>query len=277
VSCLTNLPSPVSAAKRRSLAAVATTEPITTTELVVAMEPIFTTEDGANTEVTSPASTNTRETSNKGVRPNGSTNTEKKARQFVLTEAFDECVIEVACLKALAQERTQKLRKKYRVPRGAFEKAITKVCEKYKLERHEINLSTVLLRNKPGHKLKVKHHGAVSPMIGIEAHLLGPILHRAALRHPVSCAEGLELANSLFDGTQVQFDVMDWKRKNFKMGERDATFVNLGMQYWQNLCRRNEDIITAKKAVRFDSKRKDWCCWDNFRDMFGGGGVWRLA
>jgi hypothetical protein len=57
VSGLTDLPSPVSAATRRSLAAVATTESIATTELVVAMEPVFTTEDRGNTEDTSPAST----------------------------------------------------------------------------------------------------------------------------------------------------------------------------------------------------------------------------
>jgi hypothetical protein len=65
VSGLIEIPSPVLAATQRA------TEPIATTELVVAMEPVFTTEDGANTEVTSPASTNIHETSNKGFRPNG--------------------------------------------------------------------------------------------------------------------------------------------------------------------------------------------------------------
>jgi hypothetical protein len=29
-------------------------------------------------------------------------------------------------------------------------------------------------------------------------------------------------------------------------------------------------VITAKKAVRFDSKRDYWCRWDNFRDMYAG-------
>jgi hypothetical protein len=54
------------------------------------------------------------------------------------------------------------------------------------------------------------------------------------------------------------------------MGETDASFGGLGEKYWQNFCRRKEDVITAKKEVRFDSKRDDWCHWDNFRDMFGG-------
>jgi hypothetical protein len=30
-------------------------------------------------------------------------------------------------------------------------------------------------------------------------------------------------------------------------------------------------VITAKKAVCFDSKHDDWFRWDKFRDMYGGG------
>jgi hypothetical protein len=62
---------------------------------------------------------------------------------------------------------------------------------------------------------------------------------------------------------------MEWKNKHLTMSERDATFGSLGARYWQNFCRRNEDVITVKKAVRFDSKRDDWCCWDNLCHMYG--------
>jgi hypothetical protein len=225
VSGLTNLPSPVSAATRSA------TEPITTTELVATMEPVFTTEDGVNTEVTSPASTNTYEASNKGGHQHESTQAAIKASQSVYKESLYECTIEVTCIKALALERTQKLGKKRGVPRGAFEKTIKKVRERYKLTRHEIHLSAVLIRNKEGHKLKVEQRGAVSPMSGIEADLLGIILRRVALRQPVSCAEGLELANSLIDWTQTQVDLMEWGKKHLKMGKRDTMIGNLGTRY----------------------------------------------
>jgi hypothetical protein len=170
VSRLTDFPSPVSAATHRAA------EPITTTELVIAMEPVFTTEDGT-LPVTSPASTNTHDTSNKGGRPNGSTHTAMNVRQSFYTEALNESAIEVAFLEALSQERSQTLGKKCRLPRGAFDKAITKMCEKYKLERHEIHLHTELTRNKSGHTLK--HRGTVSSISCIEDHLLCIILRRA--------------------------------------------------------------------------------------------------
>jgi hypothetical protein len=108
------------------------------------MEPVFAPENRANTEVTSPASTTTHDTSNKGGRPNGTTDTARKARQCFFREALDECVIEVAYLKAVALDRTEKLGKKCCFPHVAFEKGIKRVCQKYKMEREDINLATVL-------------------------------------------------------------------------------------------------------------------------------------
>jgi hypothetical protein len=224
----------------------------------------------ANTPGSTTTSTNetvvTTTSSNKGGRPKGSTSSPAKARH--IDDATNECSIEIAYLKALDLEKCQKDGKTRRVPRGAFEKSISKICEKYNLERSEIKYNTVLSRNRTGHKLKVQHTGTLSPMVGIKAHLLGIILRRAALRHPVSCAEGLELANSLIEGTAHQLCLIEWKKKYLKKGELDVTFGFLGARYWQNFCRRNHDIIYAKKTVLFDSKRDDWCRYDNFSDMY---------
>jgi hypothetical protein len=101
-------------------------------------------------------------------------------------------------------------------------------------------------------------------MEGIEGHLLAAIIRRAVLRQPFSCAEGLELTNSLIEGTTTQLDIMSWKKANLKNGPDDDSFASLGTQYWQNFCRRNRNLISAKKAVIFDSKRDDWCRLDNF-------------
>jgi hypothetical protein len=36
----------------------------------------------------------------------------------------------------------------------------------------------------------------------------------------------------------------------------------------KNFCRRNATLISAKNDVRLDSKQDDWCCMDNFEDMY---------
>jgi hypothetical protein len=104
--------------------------------------------------------------------------------------------------------KMHKCGKTNRVHRRTLEKVIDKVCVKYNIERNEIQIETALSRNRVGRKLKVNHRGTESPMAGIEGHLLAAIICRAALRQPVSCAEGLKLANSLIEGTSTQLDLM---------------------------------------------------------------------
>jgi hypothetical protein len=69
-------------------------------------------------------------------------------------------------------------------------------------------------------------------MIGIEANLLAAILRRAALRQPVSCGEGLKLANSTIEGTESQVALMEWNKNHLNNGPQDDTFVTLGQRYW---------------------------------------------
>jgi hypothetical protein len=45
-------------------------------------------------------------------------------------------------------------------------------------------------------------------------------------------------------------------------------FGSLGTRYWQNFCRHNRNLISAKKAVIFDSKRDDWCRLGNFEHVY---------
>jgi hypothetical protein len=35
-----------------------------------------------------------------------------------------------------------------------------------------------------------------------------------------------------------------------------------------NFCKRNADVITSKKAIRFDSKRDDWCPLECFVHVY---------
>jgi hypothetical protein len=149
-----------------------------------------------------------------------------------MTDATDECAIQIANRKSMAMYKMHACGKTCCVPRGTFEKVIEKVCDKYNIERSDIQMATALSRKKFGRKLKVKHCGTESPMTGIEGHSLATTLRRAALHQPVSCAEGLELANSLIEGTPTQLNTMDWKKENLKNAPYDDLFGSLGTHYW---------------------------------------------
>jgi hypothetical protein len=188
----------------------------------------------------------------------------------LVEEALDECAVEISSLEYTAAANSDRIGKKCCVPRGFYEKAVRKVCKKYDLEMSELSMETALSKTNFGRKLKVKHRGTQSPMIDMEAHLLAAILRRAALRQPVTCGEGRVLANSTSEGTEAQIRLMDLKKNNLKNGPHDDTFGTLGQRYWQNFCRRNAGVIASKKAVRFNSKRYDWCRLENFADIYDG-------
>jgi hypothetical protein len=71
------------------------------------------------------------------------------------------------------------------------------------------------------------------------------------------CAEGLELANSMIEGTKTQLNLMAWKRTHLKNGPTYYSSGSLGPHNWQSFCHQNTDTISAKKAVRLDSKGED--------------------
>jgi hypothetical protein len=87
-------------------------------------------------------------------------------------------------------------------------KQLQKSAQKYNLKRSEISMETALSRTKARRKLNVNHRCIESPMTVIEAHLLASILRRTALRQPVSCGEGFELANSTIEGKEAQVALM---------------------------------------------------------------------
>jgi hypothetical protein len=190
-------------------------------------------------------------TSKRGGRPNGSTVGAINAQKTLVPDALDECAIEIA-LKCTTAEKSHRLGndKIWCVPKGAYDKAVAEVCEKYNVERSEIAIEMALSRIKAGQKLKVNHWGTDSPMIGIAAHLLAAILRRAAIHHPVYCGDGLVM--------EAQLALVEWKKNNLKNGPNDNSFGMLGQRYWKIFCRWNADVVNSKKAF-FDSKRDDWC------------------
>jgi hypothetical protein len=206
--------------------------------------------------------------SKRGGRPSGSTKSTIEGMKALVADAMDECAIQIANVNSIAMHKTHKCGKTSPVRRGIFEKVIEKVCVKYSIERNEIQMETALNRKRAGRKLKVKHRGIESPMTGIEGYLLAAILRIAALRQHVSCAEGLDLADSLLEGTATQLELMTRKKANLKNGNDDDSLISLCTRYWQNFCRRSRNLISARKAVRFDSKRDDWCRLDSFEDIY---------
>jgi hypothetical protein len=98
-------------------------------------------------------------------------------------------------------------------------------------------------------------------MYEVEAHLLKVILLHGAMRQPVSCGEGLHFASSIIEDTVTQLKMTQWKQLHLGKSFREESAAELGQKHWQHLCKRHLREIESKKAVRYDSKRDDWCIY----------------
>ena len=104
-------------------------------------------------------------------------------------------------------------------------------------------------------------------MLAIEPYMVELIHQLAQMRNPISVSDGLRLANSLISGTKIGDSVNSW-RQTHSSAYRSNKNPKLGMGYWRGFMKRNKDLVTAKHGVKFESKRADWCTYNNFEAMY---------
>ena len=76
----------------------------------------------------------------------------------------------------------------------------------------------------------------------------------------------MNIINSMIVSNNLQEELIAWKKKHGIKGDNEG---KLGAHYWVNFKKRHPEI-NSKRAVRFDSKRDDWCTIENFEKMYKG-------
>jgi hypothetical protein len=104
-------------------------------------------------------------------------------------------------------------------------------------------------------------------MAEIEPYIVELAIKLAEMRVPITSKQGLQLANSLIKGSAFQESVLLWKQNNCSAFRERGT-QELGPGYWNGFLKRNKHLIRAKKAVKFDSKRAEWCTYSNIDEMY---------
>ena len=132
----------------------------------------------------------------------------------------------------------------------------------------EINIETVRSRAKRK-KPQGKNEASMSPMLEVEPYIIVLIEQLSKMRVPITCRQGLELANSLVSGKSIMENIVLWRQKHCISFREDPTLSKpLGSGYWRGFMSRNWLHVKAKKGVKFDGKRADWCTLRNFEQMY---------
>jgi hypothetical protein len=129
---------------------------------------------------------------------------------------------------------------------------IDAVKVKYNLDK-SINICCGTVRQRVKRNSNGGHIGQTFPMLEVEPYLVELFLKLAEMRSPITTSQGLQLVNSLINGVEEK-----------KLSGKHE----LSERYWQSYMSRNNHLIRAKKAVKFDNKRAQWCNYLNMYEMY---------
>ena len=173
-------------------------------------------------------------------RPVGKTFLKKKADESNLIAAKNEIAKKYCALKETATKKGT------RVKAGTLNEIIQSVKHARGINN---KISCAAIRRCCDRQRLVSHHvagGRVSPMVRIEPIVVEIILQMARLRQCLCPSKGLQLVNSLIKGTEIQKELIDWKKKNTL-----NTNGTLGTGYWPNFLKRNKAKIVSKRGQKY--------------------------
>ena len=108
--------------------------------------------------------------------------------------------------------------------------------------------------------------GCISPTLHLELALVDLLMVLADMNKPLSCGEGIHLANALIKDMALADHIIRYKKKmkhqcNIDGINEDGTI--LGCAWWWQFMRRMRHKITSSKGRKFSCNREDWCTDDN--------------
>jgi hypothetical protein len=152
--------------------------------------------------------------------PKGSTNASALDLQNRIEATMEDAVSELEKVQASAKVANERLKK------GALTEIISDCKKKHGLgENTSINEGSIRQRLKRNTLSGIK--GMKSPMAAIEPYIVSLIIQLANMRVPITAKQGLQLCNSIINGTKFEGYVTDFQMKNLR-----SVTKKLGSGYW---------------------------------------------
>ena len=199
---------------------------------------------------------------NKGGRPIGTT------LQLQVKDEMNKSALLNEIADIYQKEKTCNERKNTNMKSGRLRAIIEDTKLKWNLPKMEVSLETIRSRVKRNHTEVYQRNGGVkSPMLSVEPTLVMLMIQMARIRRSFNFTTGLSLANSLIKGTEIETQVLEFKRQH-KMGPDDDEGMLLGAGYWKGFWNRNHHLLERKRGQKYAHDRDNWTTYRNFGDMY---------
>ena len=196
---------------------------------------------------------------NVGGRPQGSTLVMKMRKDKKIIDAKNECAKQFAALKEQSKKKTGK-----RMSRGTIQKIIDQVKKKRNLSDAHISPSVI---RKIFYRGSLENHHLAreqeTPLRFIEPIIVDIILQMTMIGQCLTPSKALRLINDLIDSTNVQQDLIEWKRGNTSNGDG-----KVGKGYWYGFLKRHRDKLVSRRGQKYELNRQNWTTYSNFVSMY---------
>ncbi len=176
-----------------------------------------------NASLTFSSATSSSAKKNCGSRPKGS-NCEKKQKD---KENYSACLLSIC--DDYATEMVAKRALNKNVESKVLDNLIKEKKVKFGVTR-DISKGTIRTRIRR-ERHNPKHPGVSSPLEEAEEALVVICIQMGTIRQPLSVREGVELMNSLIDGTHIQKEVVEFQMAR-KLGHDLFTYGEIGKGWW---------------------------------------------
>ena len=193
----------------------------------------------------------------KGGRPKGTTLLMKRHLKESVIAAKNE-------ITSIYHEKKKECNKKgENIPNGWLQETINSIRIKRGLPPNiKIPISTIRNRTKT---IIMQESGSETLMSCIEPHLVELISAMGQIRRSLTGSESLSLANDLIYGTQVEKDIIQWKKNR---NEYNPNAPVLGKKYWQLFKRRWAHRLVTRRGQKFALDRSKALTYRNVKKMY---------
>ena len=189
-------------------------------------------------------------------RPVGSNEEKKQIAKKELVQVKNERACKIAAFKKSTKGKCMR--------KGQLVEIIEEVKERNDI-KSEISPSTI--RHRVERISLQSHHvggGQISPLLRMEPTVAEIILRIGRIHQCLTPSKGLQLVNSLINGTKLQQELIAWKKR--LNSNNEAGIVGRG--YWRKFMKQNRDKIDIKLGQKYELNMQNWTMYSNFVHMY---------
>jgi hypothetical protein len=112
-------------------------------------------------------------------------------------------------------------------------------------------------------------HQKVSPLACIEPLIVEWCLKMATIGIALNKKNVLELVTELIAGTEASKKLEEFKKKR-NLPTRDGETIVVGQRWYESFIKRNKDVLKRGRCKVKDQKRRTWCTFEHFSNMYNG-------